>query len=279
MKKSAARASNRQLFFIFILSLPVFLLFRWDSSTWLKEKVDAASKESGYGVTYSHISLSGLGVEFQGLSLSKTNTPTLHFDSIAASLSVSHLLSAHLAADIDAVWQGNPVTFTVAQDGEQIVITNIEAVIDLNRVETLKQSVPAQLAGLVEARGEVTINQTTQLPQSLHLNVLWNQAMAGLATPEFTLGDYTAQLDSNEDAGKPWAWNISGGSGVALQGQGSIFPQNPNPNLWGINGSLDVNVSQTNPSLAMMMQTMGGSNPAKVRIFGTLSQPRTDFIR
>jgi len=279
MKKSVARASNRQLFLIFILSLPIFLFMRWDSSTWLKVRVDAAAKDSGYNLSYSHISTSGLGVSFQDLSISKTNSPTIHFDKIDASLSLSQLLAANLAADIDAIWQGNPVSFSTAKSGEHIIISDVEAVIDLSRVEMLKESIPAQLAGLVEARGEISINQTSQLPQSIHLNILWNQAMAGLAAPEFALGDYTANIESVEDPTKPWAWNISGGSGVALQGEGSIFPQNPDPNLWGINGSVDVNVSQTNPSLAMMLRTMAGSNQVKVRLSGTLSKPRTDFIR
>lgn len=79
MKLSSHRHSNRFLFGLFILALPIFILLRWDSSAWLASQVNHAAEKNGYTIAYNQVSFTGLGLSFNEFQLRKTSSPPLDF--------------------------------------------------------------------------------------------------------------------------------------------------------------------------------------------------------
>jgi len=282
LKLSHTPSSKRFLFILFIVALPIFIFLRWDSSTWLSAQVQQAASEQGYHLNYDSVNLSGLGLYFKNIQvsqISQPNVPPIECEQLGVSLSISNLFSGALAADIDALWETNPISFTAAQQNEFIDITNIEALIDVSRLDKYTANLMAKVSGLVSVQGALSIDPNKQLLHSAHLNSSWAQAMAGLSQPEFTLGDYHFELNSLEDINQPWQWAIKGGSGLGLHGSGTLSPFNPDPQFWHFSGNIDLQADNTNPTLAAMLQAYAGSNQAKVRLTGTFSNPRMDIIR
>jgi len=268
--------SKRFLITLFFIALPIFIFIRWDSSAWVGAQVQQAASDAGYQLSYSDLSVSGLGVKLQDVRVQQQQN-ILELDSLEISPSFSTLISGDVGADVEASWLGNPISASVSSSDDLLMLTNIDAMVDVSRIQNL--NIPAELAGLMHLQGDLVLQQNTGLPQSGKLQLTWNQAKAGLAAPEFTLGDYTLDLNSVDDVSQPWQWTIAGGSGVALNGSGTVLPTTPDPKLWLVNGLVDTNIDNSNPSLAMMMQSMMGSTKAKFRISGSLGAPRTDIVR
>jgi len=188
-------------------------------------------------------------------------------------------LSGELGVHIEALWQTNPLSLTVIQQGDSLQLNNISAMVDISRIQQLIRNIPAKISGVVQAQGQIRLNPNTQKLESGNLEMVWNQAKAGLTQPKFILGDYRIKLYNDTQDSQPWHWDISGGSGVALKGNGNLSPQHPDPQSWAVDGLLNVKVDQTNPSLAMMMQSMMGTTEASLRISGTLGKLRTEIVR
>ncbi|MDQ6983439.1 MAG: hypothetical protein Q9M44_01845 [Ghiorsea sp.] len=278
MKNEAVKSfSVRLLLSIFIISLLVFMLLRWDASSFLRHQIDNAAKQEGYTLIYDEVSISGLSIVLQPITIQQGKAMGIQLDKIQLSPSFSQLTSGNLGLDINTAWLGNPISATVVQDGDVIQLLNIDAMIDVSRLDDL--NIPAQLSGLMHLQGELQLLQSTGQPQSGALTLTWNNAKAGLAAPEFTLGDYQVNINSVDDVSQPWQWTISGGSGVALNGSGTLLANNPDPKRWAVIGLVDTNIDNSNPSLAMMMQGMMGSTQAKLRISGSLGAPRTVIVR
>jgi len=278
-RKIVSLGSKRKLLLVFALALATFSLLRWDMSPWLSTQIQQAAKQAGINVQYDQVSISGFGIQFDNLQINKPNIQPLQFQELQANLAWDVLLAGELGANIETLWQSNPISFTVIQQGDSLQINNISAVVDISRIPQLTANIPASISGVIEAHGAVRINPNTQKLETGDLEIVWNQAKAGLTQPKFTLGDYHIKLYSDTQENQPWHWDISGGSGVALKGNGTISPQHPDPQWWPINGLMNVKVDQTNPSLAMMMQSMMGTTEASLRISGTLGKPRTEIVR
>ncbi len=268
--------SWRLLSGIFILALLVFTAIRWDYSAWTSQHIQQAAKNAGYTITYQDMQIVGLSLDLSQV-LIQSKQQSIALDTLHISPAFSRLLTGELAANITLSWQNNPVSFSISQQQGELTFTHIDAVVDVSRIKNL--NIPAKLAGIMQVTGELTLNQNTGLPQHGALHITWNQAMAGLTTPEFTLGDYQANINSVDDENQPWRWQIAGGSGVSLEGSGTILPNMPDPKQWLVNGLVEIQIDNSNPSLAMMIQSMMGSQQAKLRISGSLGAPRTDMVR
>jgi len=278
-QKIASPSSKRKLLLTFTLALVIFSLLRWDISPWLSTQIQQAATQAGFNVQYEQLSVSGLGVQLDNLQVSKPNMQPLQFQELRANLAWNVLLSGELGVNIEALWQTNPISLTVIQQNGSLQINDIDAVVDISRIKQLTANIPASISGVIEAHGHIRINPNTQMLETGNLEIAWNNAKAGLTQPKFTLGDYFIKFYSDEQDNQPWHWDIAGGSGVALKGNGTISPQHPNPQWWTINGLMNAKVDQTNPSLAMMMQSMMGTTEASLRISGTLGKPRTEIVR
>lgn len=279
LKPSHAPSSKRFLFILFIVTLPIFIFLRWDSSAWLSTQVQQAAKAQGYHIDYDSINLSGIGIYFENIQISGSNISPIQCERLDISLSIPSLFSGLLAADIDALWETNPISFTAVQQDAFIDITNIEALIDVSRLDKYTSNLMAKISGLIAIQGALSIDPNKQLLHSAHLKSTWTQAMAGLSQPEFALGDYHFELSSLEDVNQPWQWSIEGGSGLGLHGSGTLSPFNPEPQFWNFSGDIDIASDNSNPTLAGMLQAYAGSHQAKVRLTGTFSNPRMDIIR
>jgi len=275
--KSNQAFSTRLLIGVFIISLLLFMMLRWDSSSFLRSQIDAAAQQAGYTLIYDDVSLSGLNIVLEHVSIQQGNATNIKLDKLQLSPSLSQLFSGTLALNVSATWLGNPISVSIAQVDNEIQLANIDAMIDVSRLQSLQ--IPAELSGLVHLQGDLNVQQHTGQPSSGALTLAWNNAQAGLTSPEFTLGDYTLDLNSQEDTTQPWQWTISGGSGVSLNGSGTLLPNNVDPKNWVVSGLVDTTIDNSNPSLAMMMQGMMGSTQAKFRISGSLGAPRTVIVR
>jgi len=275
--KSNQAFSTRLLIGVFIISLLLFMMLRWDSSSFLRSQIDAAAQQAGYTLIYDDVSLSGLNIVLEHVSIQQGNATNIKLDKLQLSPSLSQLFSGTLALNVSATWLGNPISVSIAQVDNEIQLANIDAMIDVSRLQSLQ--IPAELSGLVHLQGDLNVQQHTGQPSSGALTLAWNNAQAGLTSPEFTLGDYTLDLNSQEDTTQPWQWTISGGRGVSLNGSGTLLPNNVDPKNWVVSGLVDTTIDNSNPSLAMMMQGMMGSTQAKFRISGSLGAPRTVIVR
>jgi len=278
-QKVTALSSKRTLFFIFILALLVFSLLRWDMSSWLSAQIQQAAKQTGMNIQYEHISVTGFTVQLNQLKISKSNILSIQVQELKVSLAWDALLSGELGVNIESLWQTNPLSFTIIQQGDRLQIQHIDAVLDISRIPQLTTSIPARVSGVVKISGDIRINPNTQQLEGGNLDITWNQAKAGLTQPKFTLGDYQINIFNDQKNNQPWHWDILGGSGVALKGNGTLLPQSPNPQSWPISGLISAKVDQTNPSLAMMVQSMMGTTENSLRISGTLGKPRTEIVR
>ncbi len=268
--------SWRLLSGIFILALLVFTAIRWDYSAWMSQHIQQAVKHAGYTIRYQDMHLSGTSLNLSQVHI-QNQQHSIALDTLHISPAFSRLLTGELAANISLSWQNNPISFTLAQHQDELTFTDIDAVVDVSRIKNL--NIPAKLAGVVRVTGELSLNPDTGLPKHGALHITWNGAMAGLATPEFTLGDYQADIHSTDDEKQPWLWQVTGGSGVSLNGSGTVLPHVADPKQWLVNGLVEIQIDNSNPSLAMMMQSMMGSQQAKLRISGSLGAPRTDMVR
>ncbi|MDX8381569.1 MAG: hypothetical protein R8M14_05600 [Ghiorsea sp.] len=269
--------SKRFLITTFLIALPIFILIRWDSTSWFSNKVNQAATQAGVDLKYKHLNVSNLALILTDVVIQQRGKTPIQIEELKLSPSFSALFSASLAAEVDALWLDNPISAQVSSSNNILDISAIDAMLDMSRVKNL--NIPAQLSGLVHITGDIKFDQSKNLPQQGLIHATWSQAMAGLAAPEFNLGDYAFDLNSLEDVSQPWQWEISGGSGVALNGTGTVSPTTPLPEQWLINGLVDAKIDQSNPSLSMMMQSMMGSNQAKLKISGSLGAPRTDIVR
>jgi len=276
-KIAVKQNSWRLLISLFIIALLIFTAVRWDYSAWISNQVDDAAKQAGIDLSYQDLGISGLGISLSDVIIRQQGKLPIALDEVTVSASLSALMSGALGADIEAQWLGNPISASLSRDNDLIHVSNIDAMVDISRVDNL--NIPAKLSGLIHITGDITLDQAKNLPKQGAIHATWTKAMAGLAAPEFTLGDYDMDLNSAEDEAQPWQWTIAGGSGVALQGSGTILPSMPDPKQWLVNGMVDTNIDNSNPSLAMMMQSMMGSTQAKLRISGSLGAPRTDIVR
>ncbi|MDX8382798.1 MAG: hypothetical protein R8M45_01875 [Ghiorsea sp.] len=278
MPLTSHTATKGYLLGLFLFSLPIFMLIQWDISPWLATKVNAAAKSAGLELSYKQLSLSGFGVHFQELKVSQGDKLSIALDEFDASLSFSSLFSGTLAADVELVWLANPVSFTIAQSDEHILLSHLNSHIDLLNLFDIQQNMALRASGIMRAKGEVSIHKTSMLPTMVNLSVNWSQAKAGLTSPEFALGDYQLQLKSNEEEKQPWIWDISGGEAIALNGKGNIALLAENIQRSNITGVVDIAVDPSNATLSMMIQAFTGSSKAKLRISGNLSSPRTQVV-
>jgi len=269
--------SKKFLITIFLIALPIFLLMRWDSTSWVSTKVNQATSQAGLDLTYKHLDTSGLALELTDVVIQQRGQAPINFEKIKLTPSFSALFSASIAAEVEALWQGNPVSARLSSSNNILDVSAIDVMLDMSRIKNL--NIPAQLSGLVHITGDIGLDPQKNLIKKGDIHATWLQAKAGLVTPEFSLGDYNFDLNSVEDASQPWQWTVSGGSGVALNGKGTVLPATPQPEQWIITGLLDAEIDKTNPSLSMMMQSMMGSNQAKLKISGSLGAPRTDIVR
>jgi len=272
-------ATTRFLLILFLLSLPLFMLMRWDISPWLNQQIDSAAKDSGIILEYEHVTISGIGLSFDNITINQANKNSIRLDQLQVSLSVSKLFTGALAANINALWLANPIALTIMQADGNIEIFDLNANIDLLNLADIQQQLPLRATGMVKITGNISIQQSTMLPAQASLDIAWNKAEAGLSAPEFQLGDYLLNIQNGEDANQAWDWNISGGTDVALDGKGRISLQPNNIQQSNISGTVDINVSPNNATLAMMVQAFAGSSKAKIRLSGSIASPRTNIVR
>lgn len=278
MSKTYTPLSNRRLITLFLVVLPIFLILRWDFSAWIEHQIQQVASQNQVHLQYDTFKVSGLGLSFTNLSLSQGGSIPITADSLQASLSLSALFAAKIGVDVGAVWHKNPVHCTLSQHGNLVAIDNINAQIKANDLQLLFPNLIAALAGSIELSGNAVVNPTTQKAEIINIDAAWLNAEAGLGSPQFQLGDYQLQLNSNTDPSQPWSWAIHGGSSLAIDGKGLLDTQNNDPMRWGLSGQAGLSVDDSNPTLTMMIKTFTGGNQAKMRLSGTLATPRADIL-
>jgi len=270
--------SNRRLITLFLIALPIFILLRWDFSAWVEQQVQQAASQNQVRLQYDTFNISGLGLTLTNLSVAQAGNKAIKADSLHTSLSLASLFAAKLGVDVEIVWQQNPISCTISQSGDLVAIDNIDAQIKADDLKLLLPNLIAALAGNIELTGNAVVNPITQKAEAININAAWLGAQAGLGTPQFQLGDYQLQLNSDTDPTQPWAWSISGGNSLAIDGKGLLNTQDNDPMRWGLSGQAGLTVDDSNPTLTMMIKTFAGGNKAKMRLSGTLATPRADIL-
>ncbi|MDQ6989759.1 MAG: hypothetical protein Q9M19_07740 [Mariprofundaceae bacterium] len=277
--QSLTPRSKRYLLVIFLLVLPVMLLLRWDASTWLSAQVDAMIEQSAMDLHYSKVELAGLGVRLHDIRVQRADLVEINVETVVISLSLTHLLTGTLAADVDMLWFDNTLSGSVYQSDEHIYIEDIAAEVDWLKLLDVQQQLPFRASGVMHVVGDVAWHKNTGKPVSGKLELGWTDAMLGLATPEFALGDYVLDVYSDSSKQATWQWHIQGGKDVALAGEGMFYTTQALLQQWTMTGVLDVNIDASNATLSMMGQAFTGSNQAKIRLSGPLLRPQTQVIR
>jgi len=247
---SYSHAGWWQLSAVFVLALLLFLLLRWQPEPWLRGQLRAATEPYGIAFDYQQLETDGLAIHLHDVRISGGSLPAPQlFDSIRLAPAWMSLLQAKPAAYVYLIWQGIEATATVLQNDQVVVLADIHATSDAADLPALlKLSVPVQLGGQLLVSGDIHLDMVSGRPLNGALHGQWQQAAAGLFGAPELLGDYALTLN-NEDPAKAWQWQLGGGTGVVLNGHGTLTTTQASlPQRWMIDGQLDVIGGESTPA-------------------------------
>ncbi|MDX8406662.1 MAG: hypothetical protein R8K50_11010 [Mariprofundus sp.] len=240
-------ASWKLLTVLFVVSLALFLSLRWQPEPWLRGQIMAATQPYGMDVEFQQLEVDGLAVRLQKIQISGGSLPApLQLDSVRLAPAWMQLLQGIPAVFVNVSWQGVDVATEVSLHDQQIELADIRFSHDIAALATmLNLSVPVQLGGVLALSG-VLRSDATGRPLAGKLVGQWQQAAASMSGEPELLGNYKLEL-ANEDPEKPWQWQLTGGDGLIVKGDGTLTMPSNVPQQWMLGGQLNLAAGQTLP--------------------------------
>lgn len=277
MASATKLTSFKRLLLLLVLATAFFIFIRWDLSPWMSAKISDLAAENGLELHYENLNMSGLGLRFEQVQIKRAGSAPVTLTSLKLSPAWSYLSSGTPALNVKAMWQDNPILFTVSQQDSHITIEAMDATIQAADLLAM-QHIPAKASGNLHLTGALQIDPDTQKIFPIQIQIDGHALQAGLNGPEFILGDYVLHLQSDVQAAQPWAWDISGGSSIVLEGNGLLSTSNPDPMLWQISGQARLSVDNSQPVLTMMVKALTGKSTSSIRLSGSISSPRAVIL-
>ncbi len=266
-------ASWQQLVAVFVVALLLFAAFRMQPEAWIASQIDQQAKHHGININYQSLALDGLSLRFKQLSIqSHQLTPPVKLDSLSLSPAWSSLLNANPSVNIQANWQGLSVGATVNQQADIIDIQSLHGDVDVALLQPLlakKLPIPVNINGQVQFSGNIQLSASSGHPQLGKINIKWKAAAIDLPPMKVALGDYALILQT-DDVKRAWQWDLSGGTALKLSGKGNLNTIARNPAAWSINGMLQAQADQKEPTLTALL----GNQKKRFGLTGQITQPR-----
>jgi len=238
MSSPASNFSARQLVLFFLISVCVFLLFRWDMNTWIRHNVDAMIAQHHLNISYDGLQLSRGGIVFTGVDI-QLPTKTLSIDRVAIAPAWSEWMSMQWGLKLTAKNKFLACSGLISADGEQIQLQHAYMYIDMPAAQAwLAQPLPVQLHGNIQLQSGLILFDNAS-GMSLHgdMELNWNKAEVMWAQQAYPLGDYKSQINITKQL---LVWSISGGRDLLLNGKGQLVLQQGRLMNSSLTGDVDI---------------------------------------
>ena len=269
--------SRSTLLWIFIAALLLFAAIRLQPEAWLRSQIDQLASAQGITLHYDRLALHGTGLSLTHCTIQNARMrQPLVLDQLQV---LPHWLSLLTtpAAHIEAARQGVHAALDAALQADQLTLQAIHASASAADLQQLLQGMvqaPVPLAGQLQLAGKATLHLADGFPQQLDLTLQWQAAAVRFPGIDKPLGDYQLHLtadgttDGATDGGKPWAWQVSGGTRLLIDGHGSVAAERL-PVTWPLEGEIKIQAAAAAPELAAML----GGKAMRFTLSGNLQQP------
>jgi len=254
--------SNKQLLYVFVVSLAAFSVLRWDMDAWFASKVDAAITAEHLPIAYKTINAHIYGVDLSQVNLKLAGMPNdLLLKSVQIRLNWESLWHAEVAFDVSLSNDFLRWHSLLSLQDDKLILRDIDADVDVQKAQIWsKQNAIFQAEGTATVQGDLTLHQASGAPLSVSLLVLWKHASINLLDQHYALGDYHLQLTKQQ-------WELEGGSQLSLHGKGVLQVSEAPLLQWSLNGSVEVS-PQTQSAVGRLVPA------SSIQLSGTLGKPR-----
>lgn len=271
-------ASLWQLCLVFVLTMLLFSVLRWQPEPWLQNRIDRQVRHSGIDLQYGALHIEGLTVRLKQVSIRTGTMPApLMLDSLRISPAWSSLLSGSVAVDMQAELSGQSVSAVLVWQDKYIGVHDLNAVVDVAVLQTLwkqRMPLPVNVGGGLKLSGNVQLGALSGLPVEGQLDAVWQQASIDLPMFDKPLGDYHLALKADANASGIWQWLLGGGDAVTLSGSGQMDMSGNIPQQWTINGRVQLRSAPEAKAIVAML----GNQARAFAISGKLLNARVQAM-
>ncbi len=282
MNIGSAGLSKWQLAFVFPAALLFVFLIRFDVNDFVRGELDSLSSRSGVQFDFDALTLPGLEAHFSHVSVHSPKWPeALIFEEVKLVPAWGSFLTGENVVDVNLESQGDTASAVVTQAGSKILFQHVRLQGDAERVSRLliphlDIPFPVSASGVLEADGEMTLDQVSGEPEKGRVAVHWLGAKAGAMGVEFALGDLLMELQG--EAGR-WQWQLRNGDVGMIEASGFLKQVAAPAAMWPVQGLIVIDVTKiSDPYLIAWLPDMG-EEKIRWRLSGTLSRPRLDRIK
>ncbi|MDQ6973866.1 MAG: type II secretion system protein N [Mariprofundaceae bacterium] len=244
--KTSGSFSWRTLWAVFGMGLFLFVAIRWDATPWLRQKIDAAMVHEHLDVSYRSLEYHGLHITLHEVQFNDPRMPqTLLLHDVDISLDVLALLRGDIAANVHMENDFMDMQSWLRFNYSRLDLKDLDVSLNVEGMQTwLALPLPAHAEGMFHLDGSLTIDIDSGIPQSADLTAHWQHAGGSMMSQHYSLGDYTLKAHIIE---QNIQWNMTGGKGLSVAGEGSIqMATTPLPQ-WKLQGNLKVQAEKSSP--------------------------------
>jgi len=260
--------SNKQLCLVFIICLPLFMLFNWDVEAWVKSKVDAAIVQNHLDISYQTFSLHGAGLHLSHVCLGASNLPKpLWLDEVELQLDWLLLWQMRLSILADVKNNFMQMKALLSMDDGSLLLSDITGQMDVQAAQAwYGKALLAQGFGDVHWQGDIGLNVNTGLPVQTDLHIRWQNAALSMMQQRYALGDYVLALKQSD---KNQSWILEGGKQLQIKGRGTLEMNHIDVLKWLLQGKIYAQADAASPLAAFLPQV--GKD---IKLTGSLGKPQ-----
>lgn len=252
---------------VFVLSLPVFLWFRWQPeplvySTMSRLNLDKVLHVDSVGKHWLP------GFRLQGVIIKLRKGPDIKFSHLDVSPVWWRLFLGTPAIKLSGEGLQQSFSVVVSMSGDKLEFLDVNINMDASFLSSyIPQMALFPLQGHVLLQGKTVLNKTSMQPEQADIRGFIKQAgLVSGKTPQL-LGDYEIRVQSAESG---WTWSAAGGQNLLLDAKGSLKPNSTDITKWPINGHLKLTEKgQKQP----LLKQITGHNPAQAKVSGIFRKP------
>lgn len=255
---------------LFVLTLLVFMAWRWQPEAWLDSRVNDLARQAGVGLQYKSLGIHGLALRVDGatLDLPGASAP-VRVDRLTVRPAWLGFLTGHSGARVSLLWHRQVLHFSVAVHGHEATVHIPATHFPASALDPLWQqavALPAVLAGEIHLHGDTSIALADGRPLHGHVELAWDDAGADVIGNRLVLGSYRVQ-GSGKDG--HWRFSAAGGKQARLSASGSLDASTSDARAWALKAEGQLTVSPDSPLAGMV-----GAKPMRFRVSGPLASPR-----
>lgn len=246
-----------QLCLVFVLSLLLFLVIRWQPELWLQQQINQQARYNGIDLQYEALHIEGLSVRLDKVSVRTAELPVpVKLDSLGISPAWASLLAGEVAVDVRATLLGQSAEVALIWQDPYINVQILHADFDVAALQPLwkkRMIFPVDVGGRLKLSGKVQIDAIRGRPLGGKIDAQWQAVTIDLPTLDKPLGDYQLILKTLDNSSGQWQWVLSGGPAVVLSGSGQIDMSASLPQQWTVHGQLELQAAPDATAVASLL--------------------------